>query len=361
MRYDYIVVGNGPAGCIAAANAACESDVLLVGKGFRRVQCAGLVSVSGLEKINVKPKDSVVNVVRGAKIFSPSGIETVIDGKKPKAYVLDRMAFDEMLLEKALDAGVKYKKGFVESIKPQVKIKGQRGQNADVTVLASGTDYSLQHRHGLETPGEYLVGGQYEMKVECDTDFVELYFNVPHFFSWIIPLGDTARVGLCVRGNPRPYLDSFVKKITREKRLKSARRYSESFGVIPVHNPKMRTEYDGVKLVGDAAGQVKASTGGGIVMGGLACKHIVSPEYERLWRDEIGFELRLHLMIHHAINRMSDHGKDRFFNIVSEYHRNLESSGDMDLASKTICSLLKDPRFIVKAAANLPWILMESL
>ncbi len=359
MSCDFLVVGNGPAGCIAASNASASGETILVGSNERRMQCAGLVSVSGLERLGINPKDTVLNTVRGARIYSPSGNQVLVDAKKDKAYVLDRLAFDGMLLDAALASGVEYVDGWVTSLKPMVEIKGRKPISAGMAILASGTDYTLHHRNGLETPGEYLVGGQYEMKVDCDMDYVELHFNTPDFFSWVIPLGETARVGLCVKGNPRPYLDSFVKRLKSQGRLKSGKITSQSFGIIPLHRPSMRTEYEGLRLVGDSAGQVKASTGGGVVMGGLAARHITSPDYGRLWRKEIGLELRLHLMIHRMLNRLSDKGKDRFFRVVGDSHASLERSGDMDMASKTLSSLAKDPSFIAKVGLNLPWLLLE--
>jgi digeranylgeranylglycerophospholipid reductase len=357
MKYDTAVVGNGPAGCIAARHAARDGELALVGGGARRVQCAGLISKSGMRQINVKPGEFVLNRVRGARIYSPCGLEVEVDGGSTKAYAVDRLGFDRHLLEQACDAGATYIDDWVSRLNGTLCLRYSGDLKADNVILATGTDYTLQKKCGIDCPTEFLIGGQYEMEVECDPDFVELYFTVPDFFAWVIPLDDRARVGLAVKSNPRPYLESFVDKLRSRGRLKSQRKLSESFGVIPVYKPSLRTQYDGVVTVGDAAGQVKASTGGGIVFGGICSQYAVRADYERQWRDRVGRELKLHLMIHRMLARLSDKGKDRLLSAVRDSQDTLSQRGDMDIASTTVSTLLRDPRFLAKTLANLPWLL----
>jgi digeranylgeranylglycerophospholipid reductase len=362
MRSDVVVVGNGPSGCEAARHASKGHDTVLVGCGKRRVQCAGLISKSGMERIGVKEDDFILNTVRGARIFSPGGVKIEVDGRRPVAYAVDRLAFDRHLLEKAQDSGARYVEDWATKVGQEgVCLRGAGEVKSDRTILATGTDYTLQMECKIERPTEFLVGGQYEMDAECDRDFVELHFVVPDFFAWVIPLKDRARIGLCVKGNPRPHLDRFVKRLKAAGRLKSDRVYAESFGIIPVHKPSMKTQFGNVVTLGDAAGQVKASTGGGIIFGIQAAEHACSPDYERLWRGHLGFDLRLHLMIHRTLNRLSDKGKDRFFRIVGESRAALENCGDMDYAEKTLGGVLKDPKFVLKTAANMPWLLADLL
>ncbi|MBD3388606.1 MAG: geranylgeranyl reductase family protein [Candidatus Altiarchaeales archaeon] len=361
MRYDVAVVGNGPAGCIAAERGCSANEVALVGTGIRRMQCAGLISKSGLERIDASPGDTVLNKVRGARMYSPGKVEVEIDGRRTKAYALDRPGFDMRLQDKALKAGATYVEDWVSSLNGGVNLRFGGELKADRIVLATGTDYTLHRQRGVEMPRDFLIGGQYEMKVDCDPDFVELHFTVPDFFAWVIPAGDVARVGLCVKSNPRPYLDDFVKRLKSAGRVRSDSRHSESFGIIPIHEPSLRTQYDNIVTVGDAAGQVKASTGGGVVFGGISAAYSCRPDYEACWRRELGGELRLHLMIHRMLCRMSDDTKDRMFRAAREGTASLESGGDMDLASKTLSALMKNPRFLFKALFNMPHLLADMI
>jgi geranylgeranyl reductase family protein len=357
MKYDALIVGNGPAGSVAAQYAAKTCDTLIIGPKTRRMRCAGLISETGMRSLDMGEGDYVQNRLRGARIISPGGVEIRVDGGRTKAYAVDRVEFDRILLEQAQDQGSRYESGWAKpKLDGTVEVEGKR-INSEKTILATGTDYTPHIELGLRRPKEYLFGGQYEVDMECESDFVELHFIVSDFFGWVIPLGDTARVGLCVKHNPKKALDRFLKHLKKEGRVRSDKIYSESYGLIPIHDPSMPTTTGSIKLVGDAAGHVKASTGGGVVLGCRAAKHAISDDYDRLWRNEVGFELRLHLHMHRFLNRLGNRGKDRFFQLVSECRDDLERGGDMDSAKKTIDCLIRDPRFLMGFAKASPTIL----
>jgi flavin-dependent dehydrogenase len=346
------VVGAGPAGSIAAASCAKENDVTIYEEhATPPVQCAGLVSISGLSRLKIKPpKETIKNTVSGARIFSPSGNSFLIRAKSKKAYVLDRSLFDSFLLKEAVAAGAKLVREHVEQpfFLP-----------ADRVILATGTNYQLHQKLSIPKPKNFLVGAQYELRMDCDPDLVELYFNVPEFFSWIIPAGDVCRVGCCSKKNPMPHLDSFIKKLSAEGRVRDPEAADWTCGIIPIYDPNLRTDYGKVILVGDAAGQVKASTGGGVVMGGLAAKETPYPDYERRWRTALGGELSMHLRIHNVLAKLSDRNKDRFLSLVGQHTSALETEGDMDIASKSISALLKKPSFSAGFLARLPYFLSD--
>ncbi|MDD5112331.1 MAG: hypothetical protein PHG85_07290, partial [Candidatus Altiarchaeota archaeon] len=222
-----------------------------------------------------------------------------------------------------------------------------------------GTNYNLPKSMGLKCPTEFLYGAQYDMDVECDRDMVELHFVVPYFFAWVIPLEDRARVGLCAKTNPTPHLDSFVRRLAGEKRLKSRRIMDRSFGIIPVYNPLLKTQLGSVRLVGDAAGQVKATTGGGVVMGGIAARNAWAGDYEKRWRRDIGSELELHLRLYRLIHRLSARSMDRLFRITANSSGSLARHGDMDYASKTLSSLLRNPRFVAEFLLSTPSFILD--
>jgi geranylgeranyl reductase family protein len=346
------VVGAGPAGSIAAASCAKENDVLIYEEHtIQPVQCAGLISISGLSRLGIKPpKEAIKNTVSGAKIHSPSGNSFLIRARTKKAYVLDRSRFDSYLLDEAEAAG---------AVRVKEHVTEASQLDADRVILATGTNYQLHQKLNIQKPKTYLVGAQYELAVDCDPDNVELHFNVPEFFSWIIPAGDVCRVGCCANKNPVPYLDAFVKKLTAEGRIKNPGIAAKNFGVIPIYDPKLRTDYGKVILVGDAAGQVKASTGGGVVMGGLAAKETPYADYERRWKAAIGNELSTHLRIHKTFARLSDVNKDRLLSLIAQNTAALESEGDMDYATKSVTALLKKPSFSIRLLTQFPYFLSD--
>jgi len=350
------VIGAGPIGCIAAYNLSRHNDVSLFQEPIdRKVRCAGLISKSGTGRLGLRLRKSIIkNKVRGAILISPYNERVEIDGREIKAYVIDRNEFDEFLLERAIDNGV-------ELVERRISKNDIKNLNSDRIIIATGTNYNLQKKLGINSPREFLVGAQYVMKVDCDDDFVELHFNVPGFFSWIIPTDDYARVGLCSKRNPTPYLEKFVRELKRNGRIKSDRIIDRNFGIIPIYNPKIRTDYGKILLVGDSAGHVKASTGGGIITGGIAANFVGDIEYEYKWRKEIGRELFLHLLIHRFLSRLSAKNISRLLTLLGEYKHILEKNGDMDIASRNMAALFKNPKFMVKFILNLPFYALDLL
>jgi digeranylgeranylglycerophospholipid reductase len=356
------VIGAGPAGCIAAAYSAKKHDTIIYdsqGRGIRRIQCSGLLSRSGLLALGINPladssKALVRNTVRGARIYSPNGLVLEVDGGKNKAFVLGRCEFDNFLIDKALDAGAKV---IQETVGPE-RIKEIR-KKSEKTILATGTNYNIQKTLGLPNPNKHLYGAQYEMKIECDPEYVEMYLNVPGFFSWIIPAGDNARIGLCTTSNPMPYLEHFIKKLTKDNRIKDQKIIDRNYGIIPIYDPRLKTQHKDIALVGDAAGHVKATTGGGIILGGIAAQYACEDDYEKRWRKEVGKELHSHLLIRKILARLSEKNTDKLIQHLSEKRSTLESVGDMDKATNLLLSLAKDPAFTAKLLIQSPSILYD--
>ena len=358
------VVGGGPAGCIAAKYCAREHDTVLFEpqkRDERRVQCSGLLSSSGLKRLGIDPSSAsskafIQNSVRGAKVYSPRGSLLMIDGGIDKANVTDRPAFDNHLLDEALNAGVVFKNETVNK-----KNIGDIRSRSEKIILATGTNYNLHKNLNINAPCEFLYGAQYEMKIDCDSEYVEMYLNVPGFFSWIIPVDDYARVGLCSLDNPVPHMDDFIKKLQKGKRIKDPQIRVKNYGIIPIYNPRLRTEYPKVSLAGDAAGHVKATTGGGVILGGLAARNASSEGYEKLWRKEIGKELYLHLLVRRFLNNLSEKNTDKLIRLLAENKDLIEKKGDMDMASHLLKGFIGRPAFMAKFILQAPAHLLDQI
>ena len=134
----------------------------------------------------------------------------------------------------------------------------------------------------------------------------------------------------------------------------------ELSALIPVYDPSYKTIYDKVALVGDAAAQVKATSGGGLAIGGF-CSRIAGQiigrgmplkDYERTWRKEFGSELNIHLQIHNHLNRLSDDDLNEFLAMVKEeglVHL-VEKYGDMERPGKLLNELMRQPGLMMKFA-----------
>jgi len=95
------------------------------------------------------------------------------------------------------------------------------------------------------------------------------------------------------------------------------------------------------------------------VMGGLAAMYACKQDYEKRWRAEIGRELYFHLLIRRFLDRLSEDNMDRLFAMVNEYKDSLQERGDMDLASKSIYSLIRNPSFTLRLLLNSPRFLLD--
>lgn len=354
------VAGAGPAGCIAAACCAKDHETViyeLQDTAERRIQCAGLISRTGFERLSIKPSERFVrNTVRGARIYSPDGSLLTVSAKTDKAFVVDRREFDNHLLEKATDAGAKVINDAVDE-----KNIGEIRKKSEKVVVATGTNYNLHRILGIQKPKRFLYAAQYELKVECDKDFVEMYLNVPGFFTWIIPAEDRARAGLCTQTNPTPFLERFIKDLKSKGRIKDETILGRSYGIIPVHDPKMPTQYPGISLVGDAAGHVKATTGGGVVMGGIAAGLAICGDYEKRWRKETGKELQTHLYIRRFLDNLSEKNTDKLIKLLNKNRAIIEEKGDMDKASVLLKSLFANPRFTASFLYQTPGYLLDMM
>jgi len=369
-----LIVGAGPSGLIAAREASQKgADVLVLEEHAeigRPCHCAGLLSLSGLGKLSV-PVDGpfVQNKVRGALFFSPSGLSFTVERETPVACAVDRVLFDKFLADQAVESGVEIR---LECAARDVRLgknevlvdSGNRVFKADIVIDAEGIPSRIVKAAGLESldPACLLPGMQIDLiGVDVDPDYVEIHVGrkiAPGFFAWVIPLGeDSARVGLgCKEANPRALLNRFVEKRFGEEKYEALTVRS---GVIVTSGPIKKTFSNRLLVVGDAAGQVKPTTGGGVILGGIcaaiagkvaaeAVKHGRFEEdflsrYERFWRKELNREFRYMLWARRIFNALSDRAIDKIFEfIIKEDLQHVASKeGDMDFQSGVLSELLR--------------------
>src|SRR2546428_14141634 len=181
----------------------------------------------------------------------------------------------------------------------------------------------------------------------------------PGFFAWLMPLGDRhARVGVCVDPQlagraPLHYLDSLLHgHPVVSRRLRYARIERKLAGPIPVLASRSPTAVDGMILVGDAAGHVKATSGGGIYFSLIAARLAAEAaasyvggdrdaliRYDRRWRRRFGRELRATTMARLALNRMTDDGVNTIVATIAADGRlrsTIERLGDTAFQSRLL-------------------------
>lgn len=390
-QVDLAIVGCGVSGS-SVALAASKSDVSVrifeehatIGEPSH---CSGHVGIEAFTRFASEiPRRIIENEIKGSMFYSPNGRSLTLRRAEPITWVLNRAELDKHLAKLAKKSGAELHvrsrvNGFKRSEKgkPTLRISGRRERQVECKVVidAAGCGGSFSKYVGLPQPNPQMLVNSAQFSVQnvedIDEDFVEVYFGqsyAPGFFGWIIPRRDgSAKVGLASahRSNVRECFERFVRKhpivsskLRHAKILAPAR-----FHPIPVGGGMSPTYADGVMTVGDAASQVKPTTGGGIVFG-LACGRIAGEiasmavksgdasssalsQYEREWRRMIGFDLAAMAWLRKMLYRLPDRNLNRIFDVSRELGADevLNRTRDIDFQGRTILSLSRDPRLLI--------------
>ncbi len=338
--YDISVIGAGPSGSYAAFLLATAGyRVLLIDR--RRIEeiapvCTGVVGRPYAVLMDLEP-DLVLAEAKAATVVSPSGSRLRVASTDVQAYVLDRTLLEKRLRHKAATAGAEVLDGVVISRMVRESdiwvISGSRDGCREMfasraVVLAAGVSPGLARQSGVGSPRRYLVGGHVEVEMD-DVPETEVHLVpdlAPGAFAWLTPVGPyRVRVGVLSMRAAMHLTERFLDRPDVSRRLRShpvlvAQR------PIPVA-PSRWTCSHGLVSIGDAAGQVKPTTGGGLYFGALAAQAATEvlgealskddlslnslASYERLWRSAIGRELHRGALLRSLYTRMSPGQVDR--------------------------------------------------
>ncbi len=342
--YDAIIIGGGPVGSGVACRLAEKGHkVLVLEKNARpglKSACTGIVGTECVSTFEI-PDNVILRKLNNATMFSPSGNSLHLYRETPQAAVLDRGAFDTVMAERALKAGAEYSfdthvndvtvqsDGVMVTADRRGKTLTIRGR---VAVIATGFNPGLLEKLGLGRYKDYAIGAQGEVEAPHIGE-VEVYFGdmAPGFFTWLVPAGqDKVRAGLITRVNPGLYLKKWLAELQNAGRIVTAD-VPIRYGGIPL-KPLSRTYGERLIAVGDAAGQVKPTSGGGIYYGLLSADIAADTlhealddddlsarrlaRYERGWRKKLGGELRTGYWARKLFERLGNRRIDRLFQMV---------------------------------------------
>ena len=389
---DAVVVGGGPCGSLAAWTLAKLGADVAVFEEHREIglpsHCAGHVSLKGLKRLGLHlPQKIFENKIYGAVFYSPSGLEFRVKRSSPVTCVLNRELLDKHLAELAMKAGAQYftgrrvislvsKSGVVAGVSVSRK-RAKETVASNIVIDAEGCSSLLLKRVGLQTLDRSMVVNAIQAEVDqvddTDVDMVEVYLGrkyAPGFFAWIIPKKNgSAKVGLATKaGDPREYLRRLMQKHpVASKRLMKSKITSLSMHPISLGGTIPKTYANGLLVVGDAASQVKPTTGGGIIFGLLCAKIAGEVAYEAVkngdfsekflsryqfrWKKSIGFELNVMRQLRKRLNRLSDGQMDKIIGLCSRFGvaKALEDAGDVDYEGSALVRMIPYTAILVLA------------
>ncbi len=356
MNYDVVIAGGSVAGLFCAREIARNGHSVLVLEEDYEIgtpeHCGGLVSLSALEELGIIPHSKTFeHLIDSAQVFAPNGDSFIINSKKQKVAEVNRRELDKQIAHQAQKNGadIKVKTSFQE-----ITEEGVRTSDGDIkckiVVDARGVSSLInKDRDGILSSAQYEIYSDWIKK-----DKVEVYFDqekYPGFFAWIIPSNDgMGKVGVAGRGiRAAQVLEEFLSKKGKFSIIRKI------FAPIWIKGPIDNFVSDGLVIIGDAAGQSKPTTAGGIFSCGFAgilagqaiAKYLETgkkselQEYQKKWKEKFEKEFEKQLFARKLLERLDNQTINKLFESVTpEITKEISENDDFDFHTGSIIKLL---------------------
>ena len=371
--YDVLIAGGSVAGLATARECSSNGNSTIVIEEDHEIgtpeHCGGMVSLSGLQKLGLMlDSNNYQNTVPMARISSKSASFEVSAGKQ-NVIVVDRRGLDKQIAKQAEDAGAQ--------IRTRCTFKSIAKKESKYTIKTS--DGEIECKYFVDAKGlgslkdasqnGILASAQFEVYAKwIEGKTVEILFDsdkYPGFFMWIIPMGDgRGKIGVAGKGiNTSMALHEFIR--SKGEKFSIIRKI---FAPIWIGGPRSQFVFDRTLIVGDAAGQTKPTTAGGIFscgMGGVLAGQAISNaieknddsllyEYEKSWKSMFQKEFQSMLLARKVLERLDNKAIDDIFSSLSKKAiTDVSNFSDFDFHSSALSLFLK-----TKIATNLTKILI---
>lgn len=335
---DVAVIGGGPVGSYTAERLSEKGFKVWVFEQKKKIGegviCTGLISRNSFEMFDL-PFESILTKINTITFISPSGQQLEYITPQPFAYVVDRGLFDRKISERAKNNGANYFLDvYVKGVESQGRyyklIANNTNFYARYVVIATGINYKLHKKNDFGIPPGFLYGSQIELPKRVKENNIEVYVSqeyAPGSFAWIVPRDrQNARIGVILEKNSKLFLKKFlVNRLSiGEEKFRDA-----YIAVKPIaYGPIKKSVSERILVVGEAAGQVKTTTGGGIFTGFLcadiAFEYLTNSlkygkrldGYDITWRSALSSEFEIGKKVRRVASKLNDQTIERLFSFV---------------------------------------------
>jgi digeranylgeranylglycerophospholipid reductase len=342
-RYDVAVIGAGPIGSYTAYQLVDKGfDVCLIDAKQhigRNVVCTGIISKEAFRRYDL-PSECILSRIDSFVFISPHGQRLEYIHSDVFAYVVSREIFDKALLALAQKCGadVHLHQQIIalEHVSQHYRLQSKdKKYRARAVVLATGVNYGLHTSLGLSTPPGFLSGAQVVLPSLSPNQLSRIEIHIgrnfaPGSFGWAVPISSgQSRFGVIIEKEAKVGL----KRMLKERMHFSPARFEKmKIKQKPIaYGPIERSVRDKILAVGEAAGQVKTTTGGGIFYG-LLCSEIAVDklqrtlksgyslrDYEVTWRTALVPELDIGRRMRESAQSLSDDTVEKLFKFVKHH------------------------------------------
>jgi digeranylgeranylglycerophospholipid reductase len=367
--FDSVVVGGSISGLLCAREISRSGLTVAVLEEDYEIgspeHCGGLVSLDGLKKLGIIPSSrTILNEVNKAKIFSATkGFE--VSTNRDNIIVLDRRELDKQVAYQAQKFGSEIRtKSLVTSINYDSNKKEYIIKTKDdifysqffIDARGISSLINNSNREGVLQSAQYEIYADWILPDEIIVKFDKVKY--PDFFAWIIPSGKgKGKIGVAGRKiNTLKTLESFIESYSSKYSI-----IRKIYAPIWIGGPLKNFVFNNMILVGDAAGQTKPTTAGGIFscgMGGiLAGKHLARykkntnnsslNDYEKDWYLFFGKEFQKMLFFRRIMERLDNKSIDSIFSLISDSDiAEISKSATFDFHSFALSKILGSKKAI---------------
>jgi len=356
VSFDVVIAGGSVAGLLCAREVASKGHSVLVIEEDYEIgtpeHCGGLVSLSGLEELGVIPfRKTFDHMIESAEITSPNGNSFTINSKKQKVIEISRRELDKQIAFQAQKNGavIRVRTSFQEITDTGIRTNEEE-IDCKIFVDARGVS-SLIHkdRTGILSSAQYEIYADWIKKGKVEVIFDQEKY--PGFFAWIIPSGEgKGKVGVAGRGIK---VADTLENILKEKGEFSTIR--KIFAPIWIKGPIKNFVEGKTVIIGDAAGQAKPTTAGGIFtsgMGGVYAGQAISKflktnnsgdleQYQKRWNERFGKEFEKQVFARKILERIDNNTINKLFETITpEIIEDISEKDDFDFHTSSIVKLL---------------------